>query len=36
MAVQLNIPYKTIIELVEQMPEEQQKDLFIKLLNKQT
>ena len=32
MAVQLNIPYETLIELVEQLPEQQQKDLIARLL----
>ena len=35
MAVQLNIPYETLIELVEQLPDEQQKALAQKLLTPQ-
>lgn len=32
MAVQLNIPYETLIDLVKQLPEEQQQDLLTRLL----
>jgi len=31
MAVQLTIPYETLVELVEQLPEEQQEDLLERL-----
>ena len=31
MAVQLNIPYETLVELVEQLPDEQQQDLVRRL-----
>jgi hypothetical protein len=34
MAVQLNIPYETLIELVEQLPIEQQQTLLERLLEK--
>lgn len=34
MAVQLNIPYETLVELVEQLPAEQQQDLLVRLLDK--
>ena len=34
MAVQLNIPYETLVTLVEQLPEEQQQDLLRRLLDK--
>ena len=34
MAVQLNIPYETLIELVEQLPDEQQQTLLERLLEK--
>jgi hypothetical protein len=34
MAVQLNIPYETLVELVEQLPPEQQQDLAMRLLDK--
>jgi hypothetical protein len=33
-AVQLNIPYETLVELVEQLPLEQQQDLVMRLLDK--
>ena len=32
MAVQLHIPYETLIDLVKQLPEEQQQDLLTRLL----
>ena len=34
MSVQLNIPYETLIELVEQLSSEQQQDLLNRLLKK--
>ena len=34
MAVQLNIEYEKLIELVEQLPDEQQKDLLVRLLER--
>lgn len=34
MAVQLNIPYETLVELVEQLPPEQQRNLALRLLDK--
>jgi hypothetical protein len=34
MTVQLNISYETLIELVEQLPTEQQRDLLTRLLEK--
>ena len=34
MAVQLDIPYDTLIALVEQLPEEQKQDLLLRLLEK--
>ncbi len=34
MAVQLDIPYETLLVLVEQLPEEQQHDLLRRLLDK--
>ena len=32
MAVQLNIPYETLVTLVEQLPAKQQQDLLVRLL----
>jgi hypothetical protein len=34
MAVQLTIPYETLVELVEQLPEEQQRDLVARVQHK--
>lgn len=34
MAVQLNIPYETLVELVEQLSPEQQQNLVMRLLDK--
>jgi hypothetical protein len=34
MAVQLKIPYETFLELVDQLPPEQQQDLLLHLLEK--
>lgn len=34
MAVQLNIPYETLLSLVEQLPEEQQQDLLQYLIKR--
>ena len=34
MAVQLNIPYETLLELVEQLPSDKQQDLLVRLLEK--
>jgi hypothetical protein len=36
MAVQLSIDYEKLIELVEQLPEEQQKDLIARLLTQRS
>jgi hypothetical protein len=33
MAVQLKIPYETVLNLVEQLPEEQKHELLTRLLN---
>lgn len=32
--IQLNIPYETFLEMIEQLPVEQQKDLLMRLLDK--
>lgn len=34
MAVQLTIPFETLVELVEQLPEEQQRDLVDRVQHK--
>ncbi len=34
MAVRLNIPYETLVELVEQLPSDKQQDLLVRLLEK--
>ncbi|MEL6152103.1 MAG: hypothetical protein AAFV33_07765 [Chloroflexota bacterium] len=34
MAVQLNIPYETLVALVEQLPDEQRRDLIHRLMEK--
>ena len=36
MAVQLTIPYETLVELVEQLPDEQQRDLVERVRHKTT
>ena len=34
MAVQLSIPYETLIALIDQLPDDQQRDLLRRLLDK--